>query len=1601
MPRFLRSFVFLAGLFISLLSQPAPAQTLDALTFGNPASEGSHSLNYTYSDQIASGGLGQTARRLLPKPLQDVYGGEMTFVMAIDPVQQNYFTIKLWGSDTNNSQEWFVLNINGLELGDRHGTFSGEDPLWFQGVSWYTNCFIYRTMALPLNLTRGQTSVTLKIRSLGWISYYDSGPYFNHYQKLMDAPTVGIYRAYTHAGSIVDTSGETQGTAPVLPTPRPLENETPTINTVEANVNSQLSADLSANAAALALAPADLQFLAQCYDARENLGQSWITYPSGATRTNLINQMVAGIDAQVTAQSTNSGWVSSAWGGAFGPMGDAIRVLWPQLSNSLSVTVSYGGSYGTTTRQHGWSQALRASLDSGRYNRQNIANQSLANATAIYQANSGLLLVDSTNALYENEARRYIKEASGILPWSGNDQTGGGPTPIYGTMPYGPNWFMCTAKGTSKDGNGFVGDDYGDLGPWIYRLGLISGDAQILARGIVMTQSRDYFRFPGPDENGYLIMQGTEPIGERNNGLPGHYVYLGRTFNDDFLMAAQGAGAIGSDLLGYFQQEVNDGQLFQNILTQDPTDPYLPLRYATIKSFAQTGVKLPMSIGQPDFAWCDEENMVFAAKHGEERIFANLFWRQPDWISALAKVFYLTPNQARLADVLSVDQRFNASGQMSVRGPGVEQFSYDTPPDNPVNAYNGVPNLIALRSDLTNSPPSNRDGGRGTGYTFRFGNWLVGINAAYPTNILSQAGSNYVVQLPGTFTTATDLISGAVMSAPIILTPKTSMVFYLPLNVDPNPPPSRPLFIMASGANGRVVVNWSHAGGATGYNVKRSNTSGGGYATIAANVTNNFYTDTSVVNGMTYYYVVSSTNNIGESGDSPEDSASPLAPQTSGLPAPWTDADIGTSTGGNASIVSGTFTVKSGQGDIYGTVDGCHIVYQPMIGDGIITARVQSQSSGNTYAKSGLMIRDSLASNSIEASINLEPIGRAEFDYRTSYGGGMANVTYGAGLTLPYWVRLARTGNVITGYVSPDGTNWNQAGSVTLSSLSYIAYVCLDVSPANGGNGQNNTAVFNNVTMPLGATAIPPAPAGLIVSGGNTSATLTWQSSSNAFAYDVKRALSSGGPFVAVANGVIGPAFTDYGLFNMTNYFYVVTAVNDAGESAPSTVAGIQPSTPPPVPSSVVATGSNSQVTVAWTAAAGATGYNIYRATYNAQDPQFSLFAANVSGTNWADTNVVNLSPYFYYVTALTNGSESQWSAQAAAQPPGVSAPWSAVDIGNPNPAGYGYQSGGTFSITAGGADIYGNSDQFRYVYQTANSSNLVITARVGTLNGADVWTKTGVMIRQSTAANSAQAMLLISPNNGIHFQYRTSNGGGSSDAGSFSVTAPYWLRLARTNNTFTAYRSPDNVTWTQVGSAVNITMPVNLLVGLPLASHADGFSANVLIDSVSLNVPPPGTPTNLTATAGNSWAFLKWNAATNATGYNLKRSQTSGSGYTTIAAALTSTNFTDSGLVNGTIYYYAISGTNAVGESANSAEAGVRPVSTAMPQLNLSVAGGQFQFTWPPDHTGWTLQVQTNSLGGGLGTNWLPVANSAGTNQMFLPMDAANGSVFYRLVYP
>jgi hypothetical protein len=75
-------------------------------------------------------------------------------------------------------------------------------------------------------------------------------------------------------------------------------------------------------------------------------------------------------------------------------------------------------------------------------------------------------------------------------------------------------------------------------------------------------------------------------------------------------------------------------------------------------------------------------------------------------------------------------------------------------------------------------------------------------------------------------------------------------------------------------------------------------------------------------------------------------------------------------------------------------------------------------------------------------------------------------------------------------------------------------------------------------------------------------------------------------------------------------------------------------------------------------------------------------------------------------------------------------------------------------------------------------------------------------------------------------------------------------------------------------------------------------------------------------------------------------------------------------------------------------------PVMATNPtNITIQVASNALRLSWPSDHTGWRLQVQTNDVTQGMGTNWVDVVGATTTNQMFIPINPATGSVFYRLL--
>jgi autotransporter-associated beta strand protein len=181
-------------------------------------------------------------------------------------------------------------------------------------------------------------------------------------------------------------------------------------------------------------------------------------------------------------------------------------------------------------------------------------------------------------------------------------------------------------------------------------------------------------------------------------------------------------------------------------------------------------------------------------------------------------------------------------------------------------------------------------------------------------------------------------------------------------------------------------------------------------------------------------------------------------------PGTWQTCDIGHAGNMGGVLTNASMITETGSGmDIGNNGDAFRFMYQTRNGDGILTARVTSQTASNPGAKAGVMIRESLDSGARQAMMAITPSNNAAFVCRSAALGGSSSKSFGTGLTLPYWVRLVRTGTNLSSYASADGTTWSPAGSTNFAGFNPNALWGLAVTAHN--NNTNSTAVFDNVTL--------------------------------------------------------------------------------------------------------------------------------------------------------------------------------------------------------------------------------------------------------------------------------------------------------------------------------------------------------------------------------------------------------------------------------------------------------------------------------------------------------------------------------------------------------
>jgi len=517
-----------------------------------------------------------------------------------------------------------------------------------------------------------------------------------------------------------------------------------------------------------------------------------------------------------------------------------------------------------------------------------------------------------------------------------------------------------------------------------------------------------------------------------------------------------------------------------------------------------------------------------------------------------------------------------------------------------------------------------------------------------------------------------------------------------------------------------------------------------------------------------------------------------------------------------------------------------------------------------------------------------------------------------------------------------------------IASATQTAITSLGSVPV-ASNAISITVPSQSITLlviPSGSVqSAPTAPAGLAATVGSGTVKLTWVAGGGATSYTVKRGTVSGGPYTTLGtvSDTSAPSYTDTGLTNGTTYYYVVSATNSAGTSPNSAELAVTPIVPPTFTSSASAspnpvtqgTGTTISATVTCTGNALTNGVvQIY-----VLDPSGNAAATqNFAGQNFTANQSHS------YTLALTPALAGTYSVQVGV----FSATWQ------------------TWYWNSSAASITVNSS-------TAFTSSVAAPPTV-TLGGTAAISLT---VKETGAGGLT--------NGNVELQIFNTSGA--------AVATHVWSGqnfAAGQTNTY-------SYTWNPVsGTVAPGTYSIDLGVFNSSWSLDYYWNTDATITVTSGSSPPPA-PTGLKATAGNAQVSLSWAASSGATSYNVYRGTSAGGeGTTAIATGVTATSYINTGLTNGTTYYYKVAAVNAAGTSALSAEASATPQAGAPPVptgLKATAGNAQVSLSWTASSGATSYNMYRGTSAGGEGTT--PIATGV-TATSYVNTGLTNNKTYY-----
>jgi fibronectin type 3 domain-containing protein len=458
-----------------------------------------------------------------------------------------------------------------------------------------------------------------------------------------------------------------------------------------------------------------------------------------------------------------------------------------------------------------------------------------------------------------------------------------------------------------------------------------------------------------------------------------------------------------------------------------------------------------------------------------------------------------------------------------------------------VTAVGGTGQVTLSWISVSNATSYNVYYATTSGVTTGSGTKIAGVSSPYVHTGLSAGTTCYYI---------VTAVNSAGESAPSAETFATTA---------PAPPvptvPGAPTGVTATGGTKQVTISWSAVSGASSYNIYWSKSAG---VTTANGTKITGATSPAVQTGLsdstTYYYIVTAVNGVGEGAPSVQVAAATLTPAPAPTP-PAAPTGVTATGGANQTTISWPAVSGATSYNLYwSTASGAGTGGTKVAG--VSSPYVHTPlSAGTTYyyvVTAQNNAGESSASNQASAATNAPPpaVPAAPTGVTATGGANQVSVSWSAvsGATSYnlYWSTSSgvttATGTKITGATSP----YLQTGLAAGTTYYYIV-------TAVNGSGESPASVKASAATNAPAPVLPAAPTGVSATGGTNQVTVTWSAVSGATSYNIYWSTVSG---VTKTSGTkITGASSPYvqtGLAAGTAYYYLVTAVNSAGESAAS-----------------------------------------------------------------------------------------------------------------------------------------------------------------------------------------------------------------------------------------------------------------------------------------------------------------------------------------------------------------------------------------------------------------------------------------------------------------